>query len=253
MTAGLLLETALSAELYRLLLVFCRVSTALLLLPGFGDGAMPPRMRVLASMAIALCMAPLAGQAIPVPGSWAVLAALVSEIAVGMLIGTLARIIISALQMAGQVIGQCIGVANIFTVGIGLDSSATIGAALHAGCLAALFAVDGHHVALRAIANSYTALPLGVPPGLSGSARSISETVAQAFHLALQLSLPFLLLTLLFNLALAGMNRAMPAVPVFMIGAPALLFAGLQLLGVTAPTILTEILGAYALVFQPLR
>jgi flagellar biosynthetic protein FliR len=65
----------------------------------------------------------------------------------------------------------------------------------------------------------------------------------------MQFAMPFLALAMLFNLAMAGINRAMPAMPVFMIGAPALLMAGLQLLAMVSPGILQETLGAYAEVF----
>lgn len=250
MTAALALQTALPAELYRLLLVLCRAAAALMLLPGFGDGGVPVRMRIMASLMMALCVAPLAGPALPVPGTWAICGAIAAEVAVGAMIGTLARIIISAVQTAGQIIGQCIGVSNIFTMGVGPDSSATLGAAIQAGCVAALFAIGGHHTALRAVADSYASFPLGTLPAIADSARLLAETVARAFHLGLQLSLPFLLLALLFNMALAGINRALPAVPVFMIGAPALLLAGLHLMAATLPTLLGETLGAYAAVLR---
>lgn len=243
------LATWLPAELCRILLVFCRVSTAMLLLPGFGEASVPVRIRILAGLAIAFCMAPLAGPAAAVPNVWGLLGGIVAEVAAGALLGTLARVILSGVQMAGQLLGQCIGISNVFALGVGLDSSATLGAAVYVACLAALFAMDGHHPGLRAILDSYDMIPLGTLPPGAVSARAVTEVVGRAFHLAIQLSLPFLVLSLLFNIALAGINRAMPAMPVFMIGAPALLMAGLMLLGAAAPTLLGETLGAYAEAF----
>ncbi len=250
MTTTLALQTVLPAELYRLLLVLCRVAAALMLLPGFGDGGLPVRMRIMASLMMALCVAPLVGPALPVPNTWAILGAIIAEVAVGAMLGTLARVIISAVQVSGQIIGQCIGVSNIFTIGVGPDSSATLGAAIQAGCVAALFAIGGHHTALRAVSDSYALFPLGTLPIIADSARLVAETVARSFRLGLQLSLPFLLLALLFNMVLGGINRALPAVPVFMIGAPALLLAGLHLIAATMPTLIGETLAAYAAVLR---
>jgi flagellar biosynthetic protein FliR len=247
--AALDLQDWLPAELFRLLLVFCRVSAALLLLPGTGEGGLPARIRIIAGLLIALCIAPLAGPARPMPGPLETAGGIAVEVAAGALLGTLSRILLSAVQMAGQVIGQSIGISNAFAFGIGMDNSAVLGAALYSACLAALFAMDGHHPGLRAIADSYSLVPLGAPPPAAASARAIAEATAAAFRMALQLSLPFLLLAMIFNVALAGINRALPAMPVFMIGAPALLMAGLHLLEVTAPTVLNEMLGAYADVF----
>jgi flagellar biosynthetic protein FliR len=239
----------LPAEIFRLALVFCRVSAALMALPGFGEQAVPVRVRLLAGLAAALCIAPLAGPAVPVPGVWSILGAMVVEVATGTLLGTLSRILLSAIQTAGQLVGQSIGLGNAFVFGLASDSSAVIGAALYAGAIAALFTVEGHHVGLRALAESYAVVPLGAPPPLAASAQAVTAMAGRSFGLAMQFAMPFLALALLFNLAMAGINRAMPAMPVFMIGVPALLMAGLQLLGLVAPAILHESLGAYADVF----
>ncbi|MDB5369754.1 MAG: putative flagellar biosynthetic protein FliR [Roseomonas sp.] len=249
METALPLATWLPAEIYRLALVFCRISAALMILPGFGEHAVPVRVRVLAGLAIALCIAPLAGQAVPAPGIWSIIAAVLVEVTTGLLLGTLSRVLLSAIQIAGQVIGQNIGLSNAFVFGIGSDNAAVIGAALYVGGLAALFTVGGHQIGLRALAESYDIVPLGMPPPLAASAEAVTAMVARAFRLAMQFSMPFLALAMLFNLAMAGINRAMPAMPVFMIGAPALLMAGLQLLALAAPGIVSESLGAYADVF----
>jgi flagellar biosynthetic protein FliR len=243
------LATWLPAEIYRLALVFCRISAALMLLPGFGEHAVPVRIRVLTGLAAALCIAPLAGPAVPVPGIWSIVFAVAMEVTTGTLLGTLSRLLLSAIQTAGQVIGQSIGLGNAFIFGVGSDSSAILGAALYAGGLAVLFTVEGHHIGLRALAESYAMVPLGAPPPLAGSAEAITAMATRSFRLAMQFSMPFLALAMLFNLGMAGINRAMPAMPVFMIGAPALLLAGLQLMALTAPGIVSELLGAYADVF----
>jgi flagellar biosynthesis protein FliR len=239
----------LPAEIYRLALVFCRISAALMLLPGFGEHAVPVRVRVLTGLAAALCIAPLVGPAGPVPGVWSIVFAVAMEVTTGTLLGALSRILLSTLQTAGQIIGLNIGLSNGFVLGAGNESAVVVSAALYTGGLAALFAMDGHHIGLRALAESYAMVPLGMPPPLGASAHAMTEMAARSFRLAMQLAMPFLALAMLFNLGMAGINRTMPAMPVFMIGAPALLMAGLQLLAITAPGLVGELLGAYADVF----
>ncbi|MDO9713136.1 flagellar biosynthetic protein FliR [Paracraurococcus lichenis] len=244
MQAALSLQAALPAELHRLLLVFCRISAALLLLPGFGDAGVPARIRTLAALAMALCLAPVAGPASPGGATLETLRMVVAEITAGIVLGLLGRLVVAGIQAAGQVIGQCIGLANIFTTGMGPDPSATLGAAIQAGSIAALFAIGGHHAALRAVAESYEVVALGSLPALPQTAELLALAVARCFALAVQLAMPFLVLALAANLAMAGINRALPSMPVFMIGAPALLLAGLYLLAATAPSLLGEALGA---------
>ncbi|WP_159999064.1 flagellar biosynthetic protein FliR [Roseomonas sp. 18066] len=246
MQASLALEPWLSAELYRWFLVFCRAAAALMLLPGFGETQLPGRIRVIAALVVAFCLAPLAGPLQPVPGALGMAGAIAVEVLAGSFLGALSRLLLSAVHVAGQIIGQSIGLSNAFAFGIGADNAAILGSVLYAAVMAAFFAMDGHHAGLRAILDSYRLVPLGEAPAAAPAARALTEALATAFRLAMQLSMPFLILSVVFNAALAGINRALPAMPVFMIGAPAILMTGLYLLGVAAPTLLSEVLGAYA-------
>ena len=66
-----------------------------------------------------------------------------------------------------------------------------------------------------------------------------SGQMSQAFALAFALAVPFLVGSLLYNLALGAINRAMPQLMVAFVGAPALTWAALVLLLATAPLILS--------------
>ena len=229
----------LTLEVYRTLLVFVRIGTAFMMLPGFGEPAVPTRIRILAGLAIAVCVS----GAVPdmptaVPGAWGTLIAVSAEAFAGALLGTLARTIISGVLIAGQAIGQIIGMANIFAAGLAIDQAATIGAAVYAGLIAVMFASGGHHAILRALVDSYGLLPAGHFPSLAASAHAVIEAGLRSFRLGGQLAFPFLLLALVFHAALAVVNRALPAIPVFMIASPALVVVGLYLLAAAIPGIL---------------
>jgi flagellar biosynthetic protein FliR len=233
---GPTLDAWLSAQVFRVLLAFVRIGAAFLLLPGFGEPAVPSRMRLLAALAVAFAVAPtIAGLPSAAPTTWQAILAATAEATVGALLGLLSRVVVSALLIAGQVIGQTIGLTNIFTNGLAVDESPTIGAALYAGVLAVLFASGGHRVMLRALVESYDVLPVGQFPATGPSAHAVVAAGAQAFRLAAQLASPFLLLGLVFNVTLALVNRAMPALHVFMIASPALVMVGLYVLVATVP------------------
>ena len=229
----------LTLEVYRTLLVFSRITAAFLMLPGFGEPSVPPRMRILAGLAIAAAVTgAVPGMPAGVPGAWGTLIAVSAEIFSGALLGTLARTIVSGILIAGQVIGQNIGIGNIFAQGIAIDQAATVGAALYAGLVAIMFASGGHHVILRALVESYAVLPPAAFPNVAASARAVLEAGVRCFRAGGQLAFPFLLLAFVFNVALAVVNRALPAMPVFMIAAPALVVIGLYLLVATVPGLL---------------
>lgn len=235
-----------SLEVWRTLLVFIRIGTAFMLLPGFGEPAVPVRIRLLTGLAIAMaCAQATPGMPDSVPGSWGIAEAVGAEVVVGALMGTIARTIVSAVLMAGSMIGLNIGLANVFALGLGPDQSAAIGAAIYVGLAATLFAVDGHHMVLRAIVGSYGVLPAGHFPDIGAGAHAVTLAGAQAFRLAGQLAMPFLLMALVFNVSLGVVNRALPALPVFMLASPALVITGLYLLAATAPGIIDQGLQAW--------
>ena len=135
-----------SLELYQILLVFVRISAAMMLLPGFGEPSVPVRMRILAGIALAATVAPaIDGMPLATPTAGGVGYAVVAEAVVGALLGALCRTLVSSVLTAGQIISQSVGVTNIFTAGISMDQSPTIGAALYAGVIAIMFASGGHH------------------------------------------------------------------------------------------------------------
>jgi flagellar biosynthetic protein FliR len=110
-----------------------------------------------------------------------------------------------------------------------------VGAALYAGLIAIMFASGGHHVVIRALVESYDVLPVGTMPNMAASGRAVVEAGMRAFRVGGQLAFPFLLLTFVFNVGLAVVNRALPSIPVFMIASPALVVTGLYLLAATVP------------------
>ena len=85
-----------------------------MLMPGIGDPYVSPRIRLLFALLIALAVTPLVGEALPaMPTSAAALVLLVlGEALVGLFLGGLARIMMSALTTAGMVIAYMSSLAN---------------------------------------------------------------------------------------------------------------------------------------------
>jgi flagellar biosynthesis protein FliR len=63
--------------------------------------------------------------------------------------------------------------------------------------------------------------------------------VAEAFAFAFTLAAPFLIAALVYNVALGAINKAMPQLMVAFIGAPAITAAGILILLLAGPLILT--------------
>ena len=92
---------------------------------------------------------------------------------------------------------------------------------------------------MRVLIVSYDIMPLGAFPGTSETGEWAAERAAYSFAAALSLALPFVVVGFIYNLAIGAANRAMPQLMVAFVGIPAVTFAGMVLLAIAAPVILS--------------
>ena len=109
-----------------------------------------------------------------------------------------------------------------------------------------IFATDLHHVALSAIYDSYMIFPPQAPLMFDDAAQMAIETVAGAFVIGVQMSAPFIVFGLVFNLGMGILGRLMPQLQVFFIAMPATIGVGLILLAL----LLTMMMGWYLMHFE---
>ena len=93
-----------------------------------------------------------------------------------------------------------------------------------------IFATDLHHLVIAALNDSYTMFQPGEMPLVGDVAKHVTQIIATAFRIGIQLSAPFLVFGLLFNLGLGVLSRLMPQMQVFFIGLPLSIMLGLLLL-----------------------
>lgn len=213
-----MLSQLLTTEIFAYLLIFCRVGTGLMLLPGLAEAYVSTRVRLLLALAFALVLFPVVKHLMPpVPSHPAPLVVLVvAEIMVGALIGTLARIIVSATHTAGTIIAMQSGLASAMMMDITQTSQSTAVANLIGiTALAVIFAADLHHLLLRALADSYMLFAPGQAPATGDMAAQAAMMAGRAFYIAMQLSAPFIVVGIILNVGAGVMARVMPSLQVF--------------------------------------
>lgn len=229
------------------LLVFLRIGAAMAVLPAFGEQAVPQRIRLVLALAFTVVVAPAVEADLPPIGAdLARLARLgIAEIAVGLLLGIGLRLFVLALQTAGAMAGQASSLSQIFGGSAGTDPQPAIAHLLTIAGLA-LAVMAGLHVRVaEAFVGSYAAFPAGIFPNPGMVAEWGTLRVAQAFALGFTLAAPFVVASLVYNVALGIINRAMPQLMVAFIGAPALTFGGLALMFLAVPALLAVWLEAF--------
>jgi flagellar biosynthetic protein FliR len=218
--------------------VFLRVGACFIVLPGLGEHMIPARIRLGAALAMAVLLTPILRETVAQPGMMPPIEAFIGETVIGLCLGLALRFVVYALTTAGVFAAQATSLSQIMG-GATPDPQPARGAIrTRAGSARGVLA--GLHVHLvSAFVRSYEVFAFGAFPAPQGLGAWAIERVTASFSLAFTLAAPFLIASLLYNLALGVINKAMPQLMVAFVGAPAITWGGLALLLLTAPLILS--------------
>jgi flagellar biosynthetic protein FliR len=217
-------------ELLRVLLVFARIGAALMVVPGFGEVYVLPRLRLLLALMLSALLAPVLAPALPPvdTATGELLGLVMAEIGIGLLIGAVTRMAMVALHLGGGIIASQSGLASAVFFDPHDGSQGSIGSNfLAVVALALLFATDAHHALLRALADSYGLLTVGAPLMPGDGAGLLSRLLGEATAVGLRIAAPVTLVGLAVSVALGALNRMVPAFQMLFVATPAQLLLSL--------------------------
>lgn len=225
-------------------LAFVRIGALVALMPGLGDPSVPQRVKLALVVAFTLVVAPVLADRIGPDATPSVLA-LGGEVIAGLLLGIGMRLFVVALQTAAAMIAQATTLSQLFS-GAAPEPQPAIGNLLVMAGVALAMAAGLHVRAAELLLVSYDLLPAGGPLSAASAADWGLAIIGRTFSLAFSLAAPFVIASLVYNLALGVINRAMPTLMVSMVGAPALTLGALALMAVATPVILAAWLDAFS-------
>ena len=239
MIEGLSELTSLSqVALWQAFVVFMRVGAMVSLLPAFGEQSIPVRVKLGIALAFTLIVGPTVQTPPTYEAPYAVVGLILAEALTGLFLGMMLRFFVLALQIAGSIAAQSTSLSQLFG-GAGTDPLPAMGHVLVVGGLA-LATIMGLHVQIaQFMIHSYAMVPMGevIPPDLMSRA-GLSE-ISRTFALGFTLAAPFVIASLIYNVTLGVINKAMPQLMVAFVGAPAITAGGLIILMLAAPLILS--------------
>jgi flagellar biosynthetic protein FliR len=217
--------------------VMLRIGAMLMAMPMVGTRAVPARVRAMLAVALSVALAPVLP---PVP-AWngfdaATVLTVARELAVGVTIGFLLRLIFETGAMAGELVAQGTGLAFAqMTDPLRGGSSGVVGQWFYLLFGLLFFAGNGHLALISLLVESYKALPIGTAlPDPHAVASVVPTLFLQVFRGALTLALPLIVAMLAVNLAFGALARAAPALNPMQLGLPVSLLLGLFLLTLLA-------------------
>lgn len=235
------LNELLSGQIFAFMMIFARVGTFFMLMPGVGEPFVLSRARLILALSVSFLLMPVLAADLPaMPAAVGAMLRLLSiEIVVGLFFGTFLRFLLSALEEAGHMISIQIGLSNasLFNPAFATQGSLP-GAMLSTVAVLLLFSTGMEQMLLGGLMGTYNLFKPGVSLELGDMAQTLAQTAVKASVIGLQMAIPFVLIGLLLFVPLGVMNRLMPQLQVLVVAMPLQVGVGLLLFGLTITTML---------------
>jgi flagellar biosynthesis protein FliR len=219
-----LLQDLIIGHLFAFLLIFTRLGTALMIMPGIGDTFVSTHVRLCFALAMSLVLTPVLQHNLPAPPAQAglMVALICTEAFTGILIGMVMRIMLGALDTAGMVISIQAGYSNALVFNPATATQGSLISSLYSLLgITLLFATDLHHYMLASIVDSYQLFPaMGNAVDAESSFRLVLRTISGAFKIGVEISTPFLIVGTLVQIGFGLLGRLMPQVQIYFLAMP---------------------------------
>ncbi len=228
-------------------IVFCRIGACLMLVPGFSSVNVPVQVRLFVAIVTTFALAPvlvatlrpLLVDALPLTLAFLIC----SELLIGGLIGIGGRVFVLALETMGTAIASGIGLSSMPGTPINdTDPAPALVPLITAGVTTLFFITDQHWQVLRGLMNSYDVWHPGDRLAGDMGLAQLIDRLSEAFVLTLRITSPFVVYSVIVNLAIGLINKLTPTIPVYFISTPFVLIGGLLLLYLTSHELLTQFL-----------
>ena len=234
-------EKLLSLELYHFLFVFARLGGAFLFMPFYASVYIPPRIRLIFALALAVMLTPvLSGQLPPPPENGPELFRfLLIEITVGLFLGLFPFFLMTAIDLVGVNASMAISFSNatLFDPQTNVQSTVLTGF-LTLCSLLLIVSTDLYQVLLGAVLSSYDVFPVGKSLLTGDMMQALAKALSAAFTYGFQISSPFIIMIILLYSSMGVMSRLMPQLNIIFIVMPLQVYLGLALMMVSLSVIL---------------
>jgi len=228
-----------SAEINAWIVAFffplARILALLVAAPPFNNDGLPTQARLLLGLVIAMAIVP----ALPPtpamdPASGQGLLILAQQMTIGLAMGLSLRLVFSAIDMAGNMISNQMGL-GFATAYDPQSASQTAVISEFLGMLALLvfMSINGHLMVIATLVESFTALPIGTGILENGTWLNVANAGGLIFSSGVLLSLPIVVALLITNIALGVLGRVAPQLNLMAIGFPITIVLGFAALVVS--------------------
>ncbi|QDT00037.1 flagellar biosynthetic protein FliR [Adhaeretor mobilis] len=216
-----LIETFLLNYFGAFILVLARVGALVATAPIFGTKAAPMQFRAFLAIALTMLVTPMFSTTSPVDVTNLFLfgKAVVNEMLVGLLLGLGVMILLTGVQVSGQIVSQMGGTAVAEAFDPTLDTNVSVYSQLFYFLTLTMFVLlDGHRLLIGALLDTYVWLPPGEAALGPSYVEALTSILGQSFLLGIRAAAPAMIALFLSTLVLGLIGRTMPQINILVIG-----------------------------------
>lgn len=216
---------------------FLRVGALLGAAPVIGTPAVPARIRIILALGITAVLVP-ALPAAPVVEIFSAtgVAVTAQQLLIGVILGVSVRIIFAAVELAGQLFGQQMGLGFAAMMDPQNGNQVPVVSQFYALLATLLFlSFDGHLLLLHALAESFDTLPVGATGVSHAGLGVLLQWAGELFTQAVVIALPGITVLLIVNFAYGILARSAPQLNILAVGFPITILVGIGVLAVALP------------------
>ncbi len=226
------------------LLIFARTAAMVALIPYFAWGGVPVVLRAFISLGIAFLLYLALGEELVLYSPDNMLISVVMEVLVGLALGLLISIFFTIFLMAGEMVSRQAGLMLARQFDPTFEEQVNIIGQFYSMLALILYlTIDGHHLLLMGMSDSFEMIPLGaglLTPQLMDGVIAFS---ADVLTIAFQISAPIVVTLIVLNFSLGLLAKAAPQMHVFMLSLPLKIMVTMILIGLSIPIMADLLIG----------
>ncbi|MBL4937981.1 fused FliR family export protein/FlhB family type III secretion system protein [Clostridium sp. YIM B02515] len=230
-----------------LILVFIRMIGFFAVVPIFFPKGLPNTVKVAFTLIVAYILLPgINYSAVNITSNYILISFIINEVITGLTLGFITNLCFFSIKMAGQFIDQQIGFSMISMFDPTTNSNSTfIENILYWCSLILFFTIDGHHMLIRALVESFNSISLGKFILSGESVNLILNGFVQFFAIGLKIAIPLVLIILITDITLGLIGRAVPQINLMILGLPIKILVGLTCFVLALPLLFNMITNSF--------
>ncbi|AYE33417.1 fused FliR family export protein/FlhB family type III secretion system protein [Clostridium septicum] len=164
---------------------------------------------------------------------------ILSEASTGIILGIITNLAFEVVLMAGSLMDVHIGLSMVSVLDPNTKTNTTVfGNLLHYVSMIIFFLIDGHHMIIKSLIESFILVPLGKNILYKETMMAIIDIIAKYFAIGLKIAIPIVLIIIITDISMGLISRAVPQINVMILGMPVKILVGLIAVSISLPIVI---------------